>query len=144
MTNIRGDISKWFFHTIMDDHLNCVVFINIEYLISKISCINTLLQEIDTLIAVAIAILLHTQLSDSGILQFLKNCNDYHQVIYLYSYLWISLVLKDANWPTTVYFIQGENIFSSQTWLLLVSEIKLSKSCIRNRSKLIPVLKMCC
>lgn len=68
----------------MDDHLNCVVFINIEYLISKISCINTLLQEIDTLImliAVAIAILLHTQLSDSGILQFLKNCYDYHQVI---------------------------------------------------------------
>lgn len=47
-------------------------FINIEYLISKISCMNIVLQEIDTLIAVAIAILLHTQLSDSGILQFLK------------------------------------------------------------------------
>lgn len=47
-------------------------FINIEYLISKISCMNILLQEIDTLIAVAIAILLHTQLRDCGILQFLK------------------------------------------------------------------------
>lgn len=35
------------------------------------------------LIAVAIAILLHTQLSDSGILQFLKNCYEYHQVIQL-------------------------------------------------------------
>lgn len=68
----------------MDDHLNCVVFINIEYLISKISCINTLLQEIDTLImliAVAIAILL----------------------------LWYSSIFKNLLWLSPGYIVTSES-----------------------------------